>query len=900
MGSGRCATGIALCLALSAHAAAPPGVSTTQPRKLSFEPNVGQLEPQVRFLARGRGGTLFLTDSEAVLALRGEQRAVRLRWPGGRAVVPQGAAVSEAWVQRFEGADPSRWRSPIPTYRAVRYPEIYPGIDLLFESRDGEVEFTFELRPGADSRRIRLSFEGAVAEGSGDAVILRAGGRQVRVLAPEAFELEPDGRRPLRAALRRTGSGTWGFAIGPHRPGAALLIDPVLAYGTYLGGNGADQANALALDAAGNVYVAGSTSSTNFPKVDALMPYDAGDDAFLSSFDPSGQTLRFSTYLGGSDEDEAFAVAVDGSGAVYLGGKTRSADFPVRNNPYSYGGSFDGFLTKLVPADAGFAIAYSTWIGSPGNDQVSALAVDDAGYLVLAGCMALNGGVVPWRALRSGVVGGDAFVACLAPSGFGVATAPTFFTYVGGSGSDCASSLALDGQGAVTVGGMTQSTDFPTVNAFQRDAGGNVDGFVTTLASGGQSLLFSTYLGGRGIDMVNGVAVDGSGRLSAVGATDSPDFPVTPGSFQPFLRRDAGYDAFFVQISSGGALTYSTYFGGSSGDAALAVAAAPAGATFVAGWTGSGDFPLLNSLQSRVLSRDAFLLLFDATPTLIYSTVYGGSGDENARAAAVGASASAWIAGDTSSSDLPTQQPWQRSFDGGVDGGDTDAFLARISLPPPQVAQFQPDGGPDYGGTVVSFIGSGFLAQTQVTFGGADASVTPTPPSNLSAATPAHAPGAVDIVISNPDGQQVRLPAAFTYYGAPIAVVSPASVTVDAGQPFTLDGTGSTPSPGATLTTFVWSEPAGPAAISFDAGATQALALDEPGAYQVGLQVADSSGVRSQVALATIQVQGPASTLPPYRFGCGCAAGGGEAALAWVLGLGALRGRRKAIPRKLR
>jgi uncharacterized protein (TIGR03382 family) len=201
---------------------------------------------------------------------------------------------------------------------------------------------------------------------------------------------------------------------------------------------------------------------------------------------------------------------------------------------------------------------------------------------------------------------------------------------------------------------------------------------------------------------------------------------------------------------------------------------------------------------------------------------------------------------------------------------------------------------------VVSIVGSGFLAQTQVSFGGADASVTPTPPSNLSAVAPPHPPGVVDVVITNPDGQQLRLPAIFTYYSAPLAVVSPTSLTVDAGQPFTLTGTGSTPSAGATITGYLWTEPAGPAAIAFDGGPTQALALGEPGAYQIGLQVFDSTGVPSEVAIATIQVQGASSSVPPYHFGCGCGAGGAGPALGWAVALLVLRGRRKASAENLR
>ena len=164
---------------------------------------------------------------------------------------------------------------------------------------------------------------------------------------------------------------------------------------------------------------------------------------------------------------------------------------------------------------------------------------------------------------------------------------------------------------------------------------------------------------------------------------------------------------------------------------------------------------------------------------------------------------------------------------------------------------------------------------------------------------PPHPPGVVDVVITNPDGQQLRLPAIFTYYSAPLAVLSPTSLTVDAGQPFLLDGTASTPSAGATLTGYLWTEPAGPAAIAFDAGATQALALGEPGVYQVGLQVIDSSGVPSEVALASLQVQGSSGSVPPYHFGCGCGASGAGAALAWGVSLLALRGRRRASAKKL-
>jgi len=603
---------------------------------LRFELNEGQTDPRVRFLAHGGGSTIFLTNTEAVIAVaRGtasQSRALtrpragsRVRahviGPPDRGLMTRGPMHEDIVRLGYVGANPhprvvgldrlpgvsnyfignerTKWRTNVPGYARVELRDVYPGIDLVYYGRNGQLEYDWVLRPGADPRHIQLAVDGTTQvriDAQGNA-ILQSGGVRMRQAKPVIYQ-EIGGRKRLVSghyvlAVHRQ----IGMAVGAYNARARLVIDPVLVYSTYFGG-GFEEGNGIAVDRAGAAYVTGDTSSVNFPIAHALQPrYGGNTDAFVVKLTPAGNALVYSTYLGGRGDDGGSRIAVDGVGAAYVTGRTSSTDFPtVHALQPRYSGSQDAFVAKLTPV--GNALVYSTYLGGSGDDYGSGIAVDRAGAAYVTGTTASTNFPTA-HALQSRYGGGDyfdAFVAKLTPAG----NALVYATYLGGSGDDVGHGIAVDGAGAAYVTGETSSVNFPTTaNALQpRFGGGSQDAFVTKLTPAGGGLVYSTYLGGDGSDRGHGIAVDRAGAAYVTGDTSSVNFP-TAHALQP--RLDGGpEDAFVVRLTPvGNALAYATYLGGDNNDHGYGIAVDGAGAAYVTGITASTNFPTAHALRPR-------------------------------------------------------------------------------------------------------------------------------------------------------------------------------------------------------------------------------------------------------------------------------------------------------------
>jgi uncharacterized protein (TIGR03437 family) len=471
----------------------------------------------------------------------------------------------------------------------------------------------------------------------------------------------------------------------------------------------------------------------------------AGGDAFVAKFSPAG-SLLYLTYLGGSGDDVASTLAVDGAGDVYVTGSTNSTDFPVTTSAYqsqfhgmggaglvsgtNYGGEVirtgDAFVAKLAPS--GNKLLYSTYFGGMFDDIGMAIAVDGAGNAYVAGGTASPDFPVTVGAIQGSLRGaggepvepccaqpywdpGDAFVARFNATGGLV-----FSTTIGGGQDDVALSIALDTSGNIYIGGFTISSDFPTTpGALQRSFGGveqqNVfrftgDGFITKINSAGTKILYSTYFGGTGDDCVAAIAVDSSGDVYMTGWTSTTNLPTTPGAVQsgyagydtlPYLIEQLYGDAFVAKLNpQGSALEYLTYLGGSKNDAAFSIAIDSSGDAFVAGWSDSTDFPLADPLQAKfagdggtgpnvyLFYGDAFLAVINpAGNKLLYSSYFGGSLDDAAAGVALDGSGNVYFTGGTLSRNLPvTSAAIQPAYNGfQVLNGFTkgDAFYAVVS-----------------------------------------------------------------------------------------------------------------------------------------------------------------------------------------------------------------------------
>ncbi len=445
----------------------------------------------------------------------------------------------------------------------------------------------------------------------------------VRQLAPRAYQMTGGRRRPVASRYVLSGDRV-SIRLGAYDHHRALVIDPTvtLAYSTYLGGSGeeGDSGQGIAVDSAGDAYVTGTTTSTDFPTHDPLQPENAsggGDvsNAFVAKLNPAGSALLYSTYLGGSGlgafGDSGLGIAVDSAGDAYVTGNTASSDFPTHNplQPEFGGGGSDGdaFVAKLNPA--GSALLYSTYLGGSGGDFGQGIAVDTAGDAYVTGYTNSSDFPThdPLQRKASDTSGdGNAFVAKLNPAG----SALLYSTYLGGSRDDSGQGIAVDTAGDAYVTGYTNSPDFPTHNPLQRKFGGRGgfagptgDAFVAKLNPAGSALLYSTYLGGSDDDSAQGIAVDTTGDAYVTGNTNSTNFP-THDPLQPKFRGDhAGFigDAFVAKLNPAGtALLYSTYLGGSGDDSGQGIAVDTAGDAYVTGDTNSSDFPTHNPLQPKL------------------------------------------------------------------------------------------------------------------------------------------------------------------------------------------------------------------------------------------------------------------------------------------------------------
>jgi len=661
---------------------------------LGFEINAGQTDPRVSFLARGSGFTLFLTPEGATLRLlrsRPSPAAVIQLTLAGANPAPRVQGMDElpGRSNYFLGRNPAKWRTGISRYGAVKYGGVYPGVDLVFYGNEGRLEYDFLARPGADLSRIRFHFDGADAErvDQNGELILRVANAEVRQSRPMVYQDWGDGRHFLSGRYVRRAPREVGFDVVGYRPDRTLVIDPVLAYSSFLGGSGPDVGHVVAVDGGDNVYVTGGTVSANFPTTSPLQSANAGlFDAFVTKLDPTGKVV-FSTYLGGSGNENDFrsgvessGIAVDPAGNVYLAGRTSSIDFPVVSAmlPSYGGGDYDAFVAKL--SGDGKALLYSTYLGGEANDSANGIAVDSGGAVyVTGGTRSLNDFPITAGAFQSSSNGQlEAFVTKIDPAQAGAASL-VYSTYLGGLGIDRGTAIATDAAGTAYVAGRTESPDFPTRNPYQAFYGGAADAFVTVVNATGSDLIYSTFLGGTGLDVANAIALDTAGNVYLAGETASPNFPIVNG-FQTAIGGSS--DAFVAELDpTGTMLIYATYLGGGGLDRATGIALDAAGIVSVTGETASPSFPAVNAFQTALGGvKDAFVARLDLSQqgaaSLLYSTFLGGSGDDVAYGVAVNSAGDAWVVGQTASvADFPTPNGTQVVYG----GGSSDAFIARVS-----------------------------------------------------------------------------------------------------------------------------------------------------------------------------------------------------------------------------
>jgi hypothetical protein len=684
---------------------------------LSFIENQGQTDAIVKFMVKASSKTIFFTDSEVVIAnqMDNNTTVLRMEFVGSNATNVVGINPLPGVANFFIGNNSSAWIDNATMYEGIRYTDLYPGVDLVFMGRNGSLQHEIILQPQVDPSIIKTTLAGiggAAFRGNGspayeagdknDTNMTFLTGETNRTIATlETLSSLKSGSISGWDLLGDLGNGerqidtSFDNASALNSTHGNVMVVPaiaeMLAISTYLGGSGNDYGNAICLDGLGRIWVAGSTTSSNFPLINPARPAYSGNlDAFLTCLSPDGTTILSSTYIGGSGDDDCFGVTTISNGAVFITGETSSPDYPLANPIQGLKkGPTDVFISMLTPT--GSALTFSTYFGGDGSDGGKAIHGGVSGYVFVTGYTQSQN--FPLLRYFKGSLSGsrDAFV-----MGFSPQNGQLYYsTYLGGSGADTGYSIFAGGYDGMDlfVAGQTFSSDFPMQNPIRSTLAGLSDAFVAKIHPQNR-LEFSTYLGGGGEEIAYGIVMSG-GAIFVTGSTSSVDFPV----FTQIQQANAGGNDAFVSCipQMGGAFLYSTYLGGNGADTGRSIAVDANGNAYVTGYTSSTNFPTINAYQPvRGGGVDAFISRINPNGAgLSYSTYLGGGGSDYALGIALKSiDGSVWVCGETSSSDFPIKNAWQIA-----PGGAKDAFISKMY---PRPATPAAPSGPASGATNVA------------------------------------------------------------------------------------------------------------------------------------------------------------------------------------------------------
>ncbi len=667
-----------LCLAACACLAAAESnpVRTLAIAPLRFEPaDASPTNHPATFVARDARFRFEFTAHQAVL--RSGSKDVRLSFEGSNPSAHiHGAHLLNSTTNLYLGNDRSKWRRAIPNFSRLDVQGLYRGIDLVYYGNGGELEYDLTVKSGADPQRIRLRLDGAHVDRHGSLV------SELIQKQPVAYQIGADGsRHSVRSSYRKNGDGSYGFQLGAYDRSRALVIDPVITVAQYFGGSYSDIAYTIGHDSNGLVYVGGNTFSQDLPLVGSSYQTvnNGTENVFLAVVNPglpASSQVIYVTYLGGNATDILSGMTVGPNGDVYMTGGTTSGTFPLANAAQSaIGGSTgaeDAFVLWMSPTQT---LTFSTFYGGSLLDSGEAVAVDSAGKIWVSGDTQSIDLPNPTGFQTSLIGAQNMFLAVFDPSKSGTAT-EIYSMYFGGTHWDEAYGIAVAPDGTAWVAGGTYSPDiWIEGNPIQGTYGGDGDAYIIHLnpALGANALLYSSFLGGNGIDEATSLVLDPSGRIILSGYTLSENFPVTSNAFQTKYGGDT--DAFVAVLDTAKRqLVYSTYFGGAGPDAAMDLKEDSSGILYLCGYTESAGLPSTSgALQAGYDgSIDAFGLKLDTSKAgaagIDYFTYLGTDGLQVAYAVDFDAHGDMYLAGYSTYAILaPFGGPERATLAGNVD-----------------------------------------------------------------------------------------------------------------------------------------------------------------------------------------------------------------------------------------
>jgi hypothetical protein len=644
---------------------------------LYFIPNQGQVGEEALFYAKTSRYTLWLTKKGMVFdSPAGVSRLMFIGASENPEVFPVNAAQHR--VNYFIGNDPSKWHTDIATFKAARYRNIYPGIDLKIYGNESEIEYDWIVMPGGNADNIRFDFQDNNVEldAQGNLVVQTKYGAIVHK-KPYSYQKISGEKVEVHSEFQEIDEGVFGFKLGAYNTKYKLFIDPfVLAYSTYLGGHHEDYGLGVAVDADGYCYAAGRTYSSSFPVTAGAFDTDHSTfDVFVTKFNSSGTGLVFSTFIGGIGKDMCKSITIDSSGNSYLTGTTYSSSYPVTSGAADTsfnGGLIDVFVTKLN--STGTALLYSTFLGGSSYDYGRDIALDPSGNAYVTGFTASSDFPASTGAFDEVKNNDyDTYVTKLDASGMYF----SYSTYLGEDGADIGYGIAVDSSGNAYVSGVTDSNYFPvSTGAFDVSFNGERDAFLSKLNSSGSALHYSTFIGGTGDETGRDIDIDMDGNAYLTGKVSSTDFPLTQDAFDSHL--DGTRDGYVTKVnSSGSGLIYSTYFGGSGDDDGTGIKVDSSGNMYFTGRTQSNDFPVTSGAYDTSWNgaHDGYLAkLSPSGTTLFYCTYFGGSGVDHFYHLTLDEYRNVYLTGQIDSSDFPTTTG---AFDTSYNGS-WDSFVVKF------------------------------------------------------------------------------------------------------------------------------------------------------------------------------------------------------------------------------